>query len=230
MTIGTTPVITTQPSDQTVNAGGTATFTAAADGNPTPTVQWQLSTNGGTTFSPISAATSTTYSFTATTAENGDEYEAVFTNTAGIRQQPRHADRSYGSQGDHEPSPHTAVPGGMASFTAAATATPTDRPVAGQHRVTAALPTSTDGGVYSGSSSDTLRITGATTAMSRYQYEAVFSNAVGAVATTTAATLAVQNSPERDYEPDRPNGQTPEAQRSLRRRPVAIPLPPCSGK
>ena len=77
------PVVTTNPASQTVNAGGTATFTAAASGNPAPSVQWEVSTNGGTTFSAITGATSTTYSFTATAAENGDEYEAVFTNSVG---------------------------------------------------------------------------------------------------------------------------------------------------
>jgi len=45
--------------------------------------------------------------------------------------------------------------------------------------------------MYSGSSSDTLTITGATLAMNGYQYQAVFSNGVGTPATTTAATLAV---------------------------------------
>jgi hypothetical protein len=35
------PTITTQPGNQTVTAGQTATFTAAATGSPTPTVQWQ---------------------------------------------------------------------------------------------------------------------------------------------------------------------------------------------
>ena len=62
----------------------TVTFTAASS-NPGSgdTVQWEVSTDGGTTFSAISGATSTTYSFTATAATNGDEYEAVFTNSAG---------------------------------------------------------------------------------------------------------------------------------------------------
>jgi hypothetical protein len=35
-------------------AGQTATFTVAASGNPAPTVQWQVSTNGGSTWSDIS--------------------------------------------------------------------------------------------------------------------------------------------------------------------------------
>ena len=73
--------MTTNPSDQTVVAGGTASFTAAASGYPAPTVQWDVSSDGGTTFSPISGATATTYSFTTSAAENGYQYEAVFTNS-----------------------------------------------------------------------------------------------------------------------------------------------------
>ena len=77
------PTITTQPANQTVGAGQTATFTAAATGSPTPTVQWQVSTDGGGTFSNVSGATSTTLSFTTTLSQNGNQYRAVFTNSAG---------------------------------------------------------------------------------------------------------------------------------------------------
>ncbi len=76
------PTITQQPTNQTVAAGATATFTAAASGNPTPTVQWYTN-SGGNTFSAISGATSPTYSFTASSSQNGWEYEAVFSNSAG---------------------------------------------------------------------------------------------------------------------------------------------------
>ena len=57
-------------------------MTAATAYVSTDTVQWEVSTDGGTTFTNISGATSTTYTFTATAAENGDEYQAVFTNSA----------------------------------------------------------------------------------------------------------------------------------------------------
>ena len=73
------------PLSQTVTATQGATFTAAASGFPTPTVQWQVSTDHGATFLPVSGATSGTLTIPATTtAENGNEYEAVFTNAGGI--------------------------------------------------------------------------------------------------------------------------------------------------
>ncbi|TLY46249.1 MAG: hypothetical protein E6K59_01495, partial [Nitrospirae bacterium] len=80
----TAPSITTNPSNQTVEYGQNATFSAAASGNPTPTVQWQVSTNGGTIWSDISGATSTTLTVTApTVAQSGNKYRAVFTNSCG---------------------------------------------------------------------------------------------------------------------------------------------------
>ncbi len=74
------PAVTTNPSDQTVNPGTSVTFTAAASGVPTPTVQWQRSTNGGASFTNIAGATSTSYTFTTAAGDNGNMYRAVFTN------------------------------------------------------------------------------------------------------------------------------------------------------
>jgi hypothetical protein len=83
LTVNVAPIVTTNPTSQTVTAGGNVSFTAAASGTPTPTVQWQVSTDSGSTFSNISGATSTTLSFVATLAANSSKYRAVFTNTAG---------------------------------------------------------------------------------------------------------------------------------------------------
>ncbi len=80
----TIPTITSQPTDQSVNAGSTATFTAAASGYPTPTVHWQQSSNGGSTWSNLSGATSSTLTLAdVSDSQNGDEYQAVFTNSDG---------------------------------------------------------------------------------------------------------------------------------------------------
>jgi uncharacterized repeat protein (TIGR01451 family) len=78
-----TLVLITSPSDLTVTAGQTASFSAAASGTPPPTVQWQVSTNGGATFNNVPGATSTTLTFTASVSQNGNLYRAVFTNLAG---------------------------------------------------------------------------------------------------------------------------------------------------
>jgi YVTN family beta-propeller protein len=75
--------ITAEPASQTVVTGQEVTFSVATTGTPTPNVQWEASTDGGATFTAIPGATSDTYSFTATPAENGDLYEALITNPVG---------------------------------------------------------------------------------------------------------------------------------------------------
>lgn len=74
----TAPVITTQPTGQTVTAPSTATFTVVATGNPTPTYQWDL--NGAA----IQGATSATYTTPATTtAMSGGSYTCEVANSDG---------------------------------------------------------------------------------------------------------------------------------------------------
>lgn len=80
ITINLAPSVLTNPSGVTVTPGSTATFTASAGGFPVPTVQWQISTNSGASFSNIAGATSTTLSFATTAGQNGNQYRAVFTN------------------------------------------------------------------------------------------------------------------------------------------------------
>ena len=76
------PVITLNPASQ-VGTGGSVALTASASGNPAPTVQWQSSTDGGTTFTNIPGATSSTLSFTPTSSQTSSKYRAVFTNVCG---------------------------------------------------------------------------------------------------------------------------------------------------
>lgn len=78
------PAVTTQPVSQTVAVGATASFTASASGSPSPSVQWQVSSDSGASFTNIAGATAATYTSPATTAgDNGRQYRAVFTNSQG---------------------------------------------------------------------------------------------------------------------------------------------------
>ena len=77
------PVVTTQPSAQARCAGSSASFTSAASGSPAPTVQWQVSTNGGFSYSNITGATSATLTFATATTDNNKRYRARWTNSAG---------------------------------------------------------------------------------------------------------------------------------------------------
>lgn len=78
------PGITQNPTDRVVAVGATATFTATASGYPTPTVQWQVSTDNGGSYNDIGGATSTSYVTPATVlGDSGKLYRAVFTNASG---------------------------------------------------------------------------------------------------------------------------------------------------
>ena len=83
LTVNQAPSVTTNPASQSVNAGSSVSFIAAASGFPAPTVQWQRSTDSGASFTNIAGATSTTYTFTAAAADHGNQYRAVFTNSTG---------------------------------------------------------------------------------------------------------------------------------------------------
>ena len=72
------PTITTQPVNQTVTAGQTATFTVVANGTTPMTYQWKK--NG----MAISGATSSSYTTPATTSsDNGSQFTVVVSNVAG---------------------------------------------------------------------------------------------------------------------------------------------------
>ena len=72
------PTITTQPANQTVTAGQTATFTVVAAGTAPLSYQWQK--NGVN----ITGATSASYTTPATTtSDSGATFRAVVTNSAG---------------------------------------------------------------------------------------------------------------------------------------------------
>ena len=77
------PSITANPQDRTVLPGRTVTFTAAATGIPASTVQWQVSNDGGKIFVNIPSADSTTFTFTPSITQDGDEFRAVFSNGLG---------------------------------------------------------------------------------------------------------------------------------------------------
>jgi hypothetical protein len=77
------PLITSNPSSVRVAAGGVVTFSATATGSPTPTVQWQVSTDSGFSFSSVPGASSTTFSFAAHLADTGKAFRAVFSNSQG---------------------------------------------------------------------------------------------------------------------------------------------------
>ncbi|WP_403022401.1 beta strand repeat-containing protein [Salinibacterium sp. GXW1014] len=78
------PAVTEQPKSARVIAGEVAIFTAAASGYPNPSVQWQLSSDGGTVFADIPGATGVELTVATTQDDDALVYRAVFTNVAGV--------------------------------------------------------------------------------------------------------------------------------------------------
>ena len=190
------PSVTTQPTDQTASPGQLSTFSAAASGTPTPTVQWQISTDGGTTWSNIvgnSTATSTTLSGVIFgTFENGWKVRAVFTNGSGSATTNPATLTVAGPVAPSvtaQPNDQTDSPGQVSTFSAAASGTPTP---------TVQWQISTDGGTTwsniagnSTATSTTLRGVIFGTFENGWKVRAVFTNGSGS-ATTNPATLTVQ--------------------------------------
>jgi|GEM_PF-1409875 len=71
--------ITVDPSSRTVTAGDFTTFTAAVTGAANASVQWQVSVGGGA-WTNIPGATNPWYTVTASLANSGNRYRAVFSS------------------------------------------------------------------------------------------------------------------------------------------------------
>src|SRR6185437_5168736 len=185
--------ISQQPANQTSNAGSNASFTAAASGQPAPTAQWQLSTDGGATFAPIAGATGNTLNLTAVTAAmNGYEYQAVFSNgvAPNATSVPATLTVDIPPSLPTQPASSAVQAGANASFTAAAS---------GRPQPTVQWQLSTDDGIsfapFAGATGTTLNLTAVTAAMNGYEYQAVFNNGVAPNATSVPATLTVDVPP-----------------------------------
>ena len=80
----TAPTVSLQPDSLSVSVGQPATFRAAATTETTPTVQWQVSVDHGSTWDNLVGATTDTLSFgTTVRLMNGWEFRAQFTNPIG---------------------------------------------------------------------------------------------------------------------------------------------------
>ena len=84
------PAVIAQPQNQAVIAGQNTSFTVTASGTPPPTFLWQVSADGGTTWTNLSDSSiysgSATANLTVTNASvslSGEQFQCVATNAAG---------------------------------------------------------------------------------------------------------------------------------------------------
>jgi alpha-tubulin suppressor-like RCC1 family protein len=188
---GTPPKITKQPTNKTANEGTNAVFESTASGTPAPTVQWELSTNGGGAWSQVPGATSATLTVESVkAAQDGNQYRALWSNTAGtVTSKAVTLTVHYAPIITKQPISATVEEGQNAVFEAAATSDPAP---------TVKWEVSKNGGstwtAVKEATSPTLTITAAKTSESGNLYRASFKNSIGTT-NTEAATLTVRKAP-----------------------------------
>jgi Cadherin-like len=187
ITVDTVPQVTLAPVSAAAFAGTQVTLTAGASGTPVPTARWQVKTSGGS-FVDIPGANSPTYKFVPTVANDGDQYQAVFTNPVGdTTTAAATLSVKPGLIVLTEPSSQTVPLGQTAVFTARAT---------GSTKVAVQWQVSTDGGAtyanIPGATKPALRVTKVSAAQDAAQYRTVFTNSAGQAA-TPPATLTVSD-------------------------------------
>ncbi|MGQ7944928.1 T9SS type A sorting domain-containing protein [Flavobacterium sp. WC2509] len=193
--INAAPSITTQPSASTICAGATTTFTVSAS-NATG-YQWQVDQGAGfsnvSNSAPYSGATTATLTITgATAALSGYVYRAVATGACTPAATSNSAALTINSAPaiTNQPSASTICAGATTTFSVTASnATGYQWQVdqgAGFSNVSNSAP-------YSGATTATLTITGATAALSGYVYRAVTTGACTPNATSNSAALTINS-------------------------------------
>ena len=190
LTISTPAVVTAQPANTTVCAGTTATFTVTATGSNL-IYQWQLSTDGGTTFTNITGATAATLTLTAVTSgQNNYVYRVVVSGCGptGVNSANATLTVTAGTSITTQPSNTGGCTGGNATFTV----------VAAGAGLTYQWQISTDGGLtwnnIAGQAGASLNVTNITTAMNNNRFRVIVTGSCGVAVTSASATLTVTSS------------------------------------
>lgn len=180
------PAISAQPADANVCTGNNHTFSVTATGVNLG-YQWQLSTDGGTSYNNISGATSSTYTVTAvTTGMNNYRYRCIVSGCPpSVTSNAAVLSVTTAPVLNSSPSDVTVCAGANASFTVSASGTGLNY----QWQV------STDGGAsytnIGGATASTLNLTAVTGAMNNNRYRCVLTNGCTVPVNSNAALLTV---------------------------------------
>ncbi len=119
VTLSTAPTISIQPVDTEVCPGASATFTAGANGAGL-SYQWQVSTNGGVTFSNVPGGTATSLTIPSVNpSQHGTVYQLVVTGCGGasVTSSPSGLNVTAAATIDDEPQDVSTCAGTQAVFT-----------------------------------------------------------------------------------------------------------------
>lgn len=199
LTVGSALSITSQPANQTVCAGANVNFSIAISGTATG-YQWQESTDGGSTWNNItnggiySGATTTTLTLTGVLGSmNNYQYRCVVSGSCpSINSNPAILSVNTAPNITTQPANGSSVCAGQnTSYTVIATGTG----IGYQWQLSTDGGTNysnlSNGGVYSGVTTGTVNITGATIGMNNYKYRCVITGTCSPAATSSASTLTV---------------------------------------
>ena len=178
------PQITTQPANQTVNAGSVATFTVAASGTAPLTLQWNRNSV------PISGATGSSYTTPATvSADNGAVFTVIVTNSVGSTTSlPATLTVNSPPQITTQPASQTVSAGQTATFSVAASGG------------TLTYVWKKNGATISGATAASYTTPATVSGDSGSVFTVVVSNSVGGT-TSLAATLTVNSPPQITTQP-----------------------------
>ncbi len=203
LTVNTLPAITSQPQNVNICAGSAATFSVTATGAGI-TYQWQLSTDGGATWNNIPGETASSYTIAAVTlAMNNNRYRVIVSGTCTPAATSSAAILTTAASIviTTPPSNSTICEGSNTSFTVAATGSGLIYLWQVSTDGGTSYSTVNNGGVYSGATTATLVITGATPSMNNNRYRVIVSNPSCAPSTSTAAILTVNTFPQITAQP-----------------------------
>lgn len=197
LTVNAAPAVTAHPQNLSLCSGSAASFSVTATGAGL-TYQWELSTDNGATYNPIAGATAATYNIASvTTGMNNNRYRCVVSGTCTPAATSNAAILTVSSSITitTNPSNSTICEATNTSFTVAASGSG----LTYQWQVStdggANYTNVSNGGVYSGATSSTLTITGATPGLNNNRYRCVVSNPPCTPGTSTAAILTVNTFP-----------------------------------
>ncbi len=209
LTVNEAPSVTTQPSGSTICENANTTFSVVATGAGL-TYQWQVNTGSG--WASISntgiytGATTATLTLTAaTTTQNGYQYRCVVSGTCSPSANSNAATLTINEAPSItlQPSNNTICSGANTSYST--TATGTGLTYQWQVNSGSGWTNVTNTGIYSNATTSTLTLTGATAIQDGYQYRCIVSGTCTPAATTTAATLTIQEAPAISTQPSNTN-------------------------
>lgn len=201
LTVTLQTIVTTDPSSKAVCNGSGTNFICVATGTGTANYQWQLSTNGGSTYTNLgntgvySNTNTNTLNISAVSlGMNNYMYRCITGSTCGTGVASNAATLTINTLPNIsvQPTDKIACPGTNTSFSTTASGTA----IGYQWQVfTTSWVNLTNTGVYNGANTNTLTLTGVTAGMNGNAYRCVVSGTCNPTVTSSNAVLTVAEDP-----------------------------------